>query len=61
MVAVDRLCHTREIDCAVVVSVDLVDHVLQFGFGGVLAEGTHDGAQFLGCDLTYSDIVNICS
>ncbi len=32
------------------VCVDLVDHVLQLGLGGVLSERPHDGAQLLGRD-----------
>ena len=37
-----------EIDGTVAVGIDLVDHVLEFCFGGVLPEGPHDGAEFLG-------------
>lgn len=44
---------TRKVNGAVVVGVDLVDHVLKLGLGGVLAEGAHDGAQLLGGDLSY--------
>lgn len=43
-----------EIDSAVTIGVDLVDHVLKFGFGGVLSEGSHDSAELLrkgGCTL----------
>jgi hypothetical protein len=40
-----------EVDGAVVVGVDLVDHVLQLAFARVLAEGAHHGAQFFGRDL----------
>ena len=43
---------TREVDSAVVVGVDLVDHVLQFGLGRVLTQGAHDSAELLGGDLT---------
>jgi hypothetical protein len=43
---------TREIDCAIVIGVHLVDHVLKFRLAGVLAEGAHDSAQFLGGDLS---------
>lgn len=39
-----------EIDGAVTVGVDLVDHVLKLCFGGVLAEGTHDGPELFGGD-----------
>jgi hypothetical protein len=42
---------TREIDGTVVVSIDLVDHVLELRLGGVLAQGAHDSAEFLGGDL----------
>mmetsp|Transcript_5766 Transcript_5766/g.11783 ORF Transcript_5766/g.11783 Transcript_5766/m.11783 type:complete len:206 (+) Transcript_5766:195-812(+) len=37
-----------EIDGAVAVGIDLVDHVLKLGLGGVLAEGAHHGAKLLG-------------
>lgn len=43
---------TRKVDGAVVVSIHLVNHVLQLRFGRVLAQGTHDGAQLLGGNLT---------
>lgn len=43
---------TGEVDGAVVVSVDLVDHVLKLRLAGVLAEGSHDSAQLLGGDLS---------
>lgn len=35
---------TGKVDCAVVVCVHLVDHILQLGFAGVLAERSHDGS-----------------
>jgi len=48
----EMLDRTGEVNCAVVVGVNLVDHVLKLRLAGVLAEGAHDGAQFLGGDLT---------
>mmetsp|Transcript_7993 Transcript_7993/g.18713 ORF Transcript_7993/g.18713 Transcript_7993/m.18713 type:complete len:210 (+) Transcript_7993:141-770(+) len=39
-----------EVNCAVAVSVDLVDHVLQLSLGRVLAERAHHGAELLGGD-----------
>ena len=36
-----------EVDGAVAVGIDLVDHILQFGLSGVLAQGSHDCSQFL--------------
>ena len=33
---------TGKVDCAVIVCVDLVDHVLQLGLTGVLPERSHD-------------------
>ena len=39
-----------EVDGAVAVGVDLVDHVHELGLGGVLAQGSHDGAKLLGGD-----------
>jgi hypothetical protein len=47
----------REVDGAVVVSVDLVDHVLKLRLGGVLAERAHDGSKLLGGDLTITILV----
>lgn len=44
---------TGEVNGAVVVGVNLVDHVLQFRLGGVLAQGAHDGAKLLGGDLSW--------
>lgn len=35
---------TGEVNGAVVVGIDLVDHVLQLRLAGVLAQGAHDGA-----------------
>jgi len=49
---------TREVNGAVVISVNLVDHILKLGFGGILAEGTHDGAEFFRGDLAC--ICNAC-
>ena len=42
---------TWEVNGAVVVGIDFVDHILQFGLGGVLAEGAHDCAEFFCGDL----------
>lgn len=53
------LRRTREVDGAVVVSVNLVDHILKFRLGGVLAEGSHDSAQLLGSDLTCSGRISL--
>jgi len=47
----------RKVDGAIVVSVNLVDHVLKLGLGGVLAERAHDGAELLGGDLTITILV----
>ena len=40
----------REVNGAVAVGVDLVDHVLELSLSRVLAEGAHDGAELLGGD-----------
>ena len=40
-----------EVDGAVVVGVYFVDHVLQFGLWGVLAQRPHDRAQLLARNL----------
>jgi len=39
------------------VSVDLVDHVLKLGLGGVLSQGAHDGSQLLGGDCAITVFV----
>jgi len=46
-----------EVDGAVTVGVDFVDHVLEFGFGWVLTQGTHDGAELFGGDGTIAVLV----
>jgi len=48
---------TRKVNGAVVVSVHLVDHVLELRLAGVLAERAHDGAQLLGGDLTCATVL----
>lgn len=48
---------TREVDGSVVVSVHLVDHVLELRLARVLAERAHDGAQLLGGDLTCATLL----
>jgi hypothetical protein len=44
-------CHEGEefweVDGAIAVGVHLIDHVLQFGLGGVLPQRAHDCPQFL--------------
>ena len=50
--------HTREVNGAVVVGIDLVDHVLKLRLGGVLAQGPHDSPQLLGGDLTWNYLVS---
>ena len=37
-------CHTWEINGAIVISINLVDHILQLGLGRVLPKRPHDGA-----------------
>ncbi|KAI6776161.1 hypothetical protein HG530_000106 [Fusarium avenaceum] len=49
----------HHIDGAVVVGVDLVDHVLQLRLGGVLAERAHNGAELLGGNLAYSELFSL--
>ena len=46
---------TREVDGAIVVGVNLVDHVLKLGLGRVLAEGAHNSTKLLGGDLAWID------
>jgi hypothetical protein len=43
---------TWKVDRAIVISINLVDHVLQFGLGRVLTKRSHDGTQLLGGDLS---------
>jgi hypothetical protein len=43
---------TREINGSVVISIDLIDHILQLGLGRVLAKRSHDRAEFFSCDLS---------
>lgn len=50
---------TGEVNGAVVVGVNLVDHVLQLRLGGVLAQRAHDSAQLLGGDLAYWSFVSV--
>ena len=38
------LALTRKVDCAIVVRINLVDHILQLRFAWVLAERPHDSA-----------------
>jgi len=47
----------REVDGAVVVGVDLVNHVLKLRLGGVLAQRAHDGTELLGGDLAITVLV----
>ena len=51
--------HTGEVNGAVVVGVNLVDHVLQLRLGGVLAQRAHDSTQLLGGDLAYWSYVSV--
>lgn len=53
--------HTREVDGAVVISIDLVDHILQLRFGRVLTQGSHNGAELLGGDLSWILTSVMCS
>lgn len=48
---------TREVNSSVVVSIHLVDHVLELRLAGVLAERAHDSAQLLGGDLTCANVL----
>jgi hypothetical protein len=49
-----ELCRlTLEINGAGLVGVDLVDHVLEFAVGWVLAERAHDLAELFGCNFTF--------
>ena len=43
-----------EVNGTVAIGIDLIDHVLQLGLGGVLSERSHDGAQLLRGDRSIS-------
>ena len=43
---------TWEVDCAIIISIDLVDHILKLRLRRVLAERAHNGSQLLGSDLS---------
>lgn len=43
---------TLEVDSAVLVDIDLVDHVLELAIGGVQTKGTHDCSELILGDLT---------
>ena len=45
--------HTWEVNGAIVVCVDLVDHILQLRLRGILTQRSHDCAQLLRSDLSY--------
>lgn len=51
--------HTWEIDSAIVICIDLIDHVLQLGFRWILAKRTHHRSQFLGGDLACHTLFSI--
>jgi hypothetical protein len=46
------MSRTWEINRAIVVGVNFIDHVLQFRFRRILAKRSHDSAQLLGSDLS---------
>merc|ERR1719474_2440170 len=46
-----------EVNCAVAISIDLVDHVLKFGLCWVLSQGPHYCAQVFGGDCAISILV----
>lgn len=50
---------TREVNGAIVVGVDLVNHILQLRLGRVLAKGPHDRAELLGGDLSYTPYLSM--
>jgi hypothetical protein len=47
-----------KVNGAVVVGIDLVDHVLQLRLGGVLAERAHHSAELLSGDLSWRSCVS---
>jgi len=46
-----------EVDGAIAISVNLVDHVLQLSLGGVLSQRPHDGSELLGGDRAIAILV----
>ena len=51
----------REVDRAVAVSVDLVDHVLELSLCRVLAQRAHDGTELLGGDRAIAVCTHVVS
>ena len=43
---------TREVNCAIVIGIDLVDHVLELRLAGILAQRAHNGAELLRGNLS---------
>lgn len=43
--------------CKITISIDLIDHVLEFSFSRILAQRPHNGSQFFGGDGTVSILV----
>lgn len=42
-----------EIDCAILISINFTDHVLQFSLSGILSQRSHHSSQLFGSDATY--------
>merc|ERR1719218_220464 len=47
----------REVNGAVAISINFVDHILEFGLCGVLTKGSHDSAKFFGGDGAISVLI----
>ena len=52
-----KLTFDEEVDVAVAIGIDLVDHVLELGLRGGLPEGPHHRAQLLGRDGSIAVLV----
>jgi len=52
-----KIVRTLEVNGAGLIGVDFVDHVLQFGVGGMLAKGAHDGAELDSRDVAITVFV----
>ena len=46
---------TWKVNCAIIICIHLIDHILQLGLAWILAQGTHHCAQLFRCDLALTE------
>merc|ERR1719478_472285 len=46
-----------EVNGSITIGVDLVDHILEFGLGGILTQGAHNSPQLFGGDSSIAVLV----